>query len=166
MSLIVVGIMLSMFYGQYRWLARGLVETSVVIHESSLTSSYEGRARAQLYRIADEIADRIDEEANNTAVADNSSRVSAIIDRAVRNNDNLAGLRYINSESVVIEAGNTTDLDDAVGATKWQNGRLYLSYPVFLNDVQIGKLASSFTTTGLRQESREFEERLLTLEAE
>jgi diguanylate cyclase (GGDEF)-like protein/PAS domain S-box-containing protein len=165
-SLIVVGIMLSMFYGQYRWLARGLVETSVVVHESSLTSSYEGRARAQLFRIADEIADRIDEEANDTGGADNRSRVSAIIDRAVRNSDNLAGLRYISSESVVIDAGNTTDLEDAVGTTKWQNDRLYLNYPVIRNDVQIGQLASSFLMSGLRQESQEFEERLLRLEAE
>ena len=53
--IVVVGIMLSMFYGQYRWLASSIVETSAEQHNVILSASYERRARAQLHRIADEL---------------------------------------------------------------------------------------------------------------
>jgi len=49
-------IMLSMFYGQYRWLANEMVTTSAKQHDAFLYASFERRVRAQLHAMADELA--------------------------------------------------------------------------------------------------------------
>lgn len=155
LATVVVGIMLSMFYGQYQWLARGLVDSSVVEHNESLAASFENRARAQLHRVADEFS-VIDGE-------DVDARL-ALLERVVRNNDDMTGLRFEDRHGTRFEAGEPVGFeagDDSV----WQPDRLFISYPVSRNDVVVGHLVSSFLLTDLRAESRGFEERLLGLEA-
>ena len=56
LALVVVGLMLTLFYGQYRWLAADIVSRSVEEHNAILERSFEGRARSQLHRIADSVA--------------------------------------------------------------------------------------------------------------
>ena len=56
LSVVVIGLMLSIFYGQYRWLTAGIVGASVGQHDTSLTASFERRARGQLHRIADSLS--------------------------------------------------------------------------------------------------------------
>ena len=46
-------IMLSMFYGQYRWLAGEIVARSSAEHDTFLAASFERRVRFQLHVIAD-----------------------------------------------------------------------------------------------------------------
>jgi len=157
LALVVVGIMLSMFYGQYQWLARGLVDSSVVEHDQSLAESFEGRARSQLHRVADELSE-ID------ALADEAG-YAAVIERVVRNNDDLTGLRFEGANGLLVEAGEPVERPNG-DRTEWQSDRLYISYPVVREDVAIGRLVSSFLLTNLRAESQSFEERLLTLENE
>ncbi len=164
LSLIVVGIMLSMFYGQYRWLARGMMDTSVAQHDASLAASFEGRARAQLYRVADEIADRIGDQATDADSINGAAVVAGILGRAVRSNENLTGLRYESDQFSVIETGETAVLSSIQGTSVWKDDRLYLSYPVMQNELQIGQLKSSFVLTRLYEESQAFEQRLLALE--
>jgi hypothetical protein len=48
LGIAVGAIMLSMFYGQYRWLATGMVEDSAADHEAYLRISLEARGREQL----------------------------------------------------------------------------------------------------------------------
>ncbi len=164
LSLIVVGIMLSMFYGQYRWLARGMMDASVAQHDASLAASFEGRARAQLYRVADEIADRIGDQATDADSINGAAVVAGILGRAVRSNENLTGLRYESDQFSVIETGETAVLSSIQGTSVWKDDRLHLSYPVMQNELQIGQLKSSFVLTRLYEESQAFERRLLALE--
>ena len=49
-------IMLSMFYGQYRWLADEITTASAAQHEAFLRASYERRVRAQMHAVADDLA--------------------------------------------------------------------------------------------------------------
>ena len=53
LGVIVAALMLSMFYGQYRWLARQIVATSYEEHRSLVEASFERRMRAQLHEVAD-----------------------------------------------------------------------------------------------------------------
>ncbi len=164
LSLIVVAMLLTMFYGQYRWLARGMMDTSVAELDASLAASFEGRARAQLFRVADEIADRIGDQAAEADTVNGAAVIASILDRTVRINESLTGLRYESDQFGVIDTGDTALLSTVQGTTVWQDDRLYLSYPVVQNDVQIGELKSSFVLTRLYEESRAFEQRLVQLE--
>ena len=58
----VASIMLSMFYGQYRWLANEITTASAAEHETSLRASYERRMRAQMHVVADDLASAYDSE--------------------------------------------------------------------------------------------------------
>ena len=53
LGVIVAAIMLSMFYGQYRWLANQIVSTSYSEHRALLEASFERRMRAEMHAIAD-----------------------------------------------------------------------------------------------------------------
>jgi diguanylate cyclase (GGDEF)-like protein/PAS domain S-box-containing protein len=148
--------MLSIFYGQYRWLAGGIVGTSVDEHNASLAASFERTARGALHRIADELATAPD---LNDEVA-----VRAIIESATATNDNLVGLRFESNERLTVQSG---DIAGNAGAEspEWSVNRLHLTYPVVRNDVQAGRLISSFELSDLREESSAFERRLLEEEA-
>jgi diguanylate cyclase (GGDEF)-like protein/PAS domain S-box-containing protein len=151
LALVVVGILLSMFYGQYRWLADGIVDASVQQHNTSLEASFERRARGALHRIADELA----------AVQDPLNEVGllTVVEDAVRNGDNLVGLRFESLDGLHIQAGEVTELSGPE-TTEWEANRLYVTYPVTRNEQQIGTLVSAFELSTLRQESARFEERL------
>ena len=56
LTLVVIGGMLVIFNGQYRWLASGIVTSSVEQHQISLSRSFERRARGELHRIADSLS--------------------------------------------------------------------------------------------------------------
>ena len=74
LTLVVVGLMLSLFYGQYRWLATDIVSSSVKEHNAILEGRFAGRARAQLHRIADSVA--------ATASRDDSASISLLLEKA------------------------------------------------------------------------------------
>ena len=78
-------LMLSMFYGQYRWLARQIMSTSYEEHRALLEQSYERRARAELHAIADSLPSELD--------AGNSIAVAATLNRSLAANPGLTGLR-------------------------------------------------------------------------
>ncbi len=46
-ALIGIGVILALFYGQYQWMASGIVTSSVEQHGESLAGSFERRARGQ-----------------------------------------------------------------------------------------------------------------------
>ena len=85
LSVVVIGLMLSIFYGQYRWLAAGIVGASVGEHDTSLAASFERRARGQLHRVADSLS---------AADANDLVLVKSLLDREIVSNENLIGLRF------------------------------------------------------------------------
>jgi diguanylate cyclase (GGDEF)-like protein/PAS domain S-box-containing protein len=157
LALVVVGIMLTMFYGQYRWLADGIVDASVSEHTASLEASFERRARGMLHRIADDLASAPD--------LDDEVALMSIVEGVVRVNDNLVGLAFESNDGLRVQSGEVVDLTGPDTAV-WEANRLYLTYPVTLDGRPIGTLVSGFELSMLRTESTLFEERLHVQESQ
>ena len=156
--IVVVGIMLSMFYGQYRWLASSIVETSVEQHNVILTASYERRARAQLHRVADAVT-KVYPGADQAAML-------LVLQEAVASNRNLIGLRYQSVNGASFQTGVIGEIDDieVVNSSLWQADNLFLSYPVLRNKTEIGILVSNNSLANLHVESEAFRDSLLEQE--
>ena len=155
LAIVVISVMLSMFYGQYRWLASGIVNTGVQEHDQILSASFERRARAQLHRIADEVA-----------IIDNSATpevTRAVLHDAIDNNSNLLGLRYVRNDAPVIRSGRIDRKIEVDGAT-WLPRNLYLSYPVMVDETELGTIISNFALTELQADRAAFKNRLLDQE--
>jgi len=149
-------IMLSMFYGQYRWLAKEITAESAAAHDTLLRESFERRARAHLHNIADDLT-LIDEPS-----ADSSA--SQILKRAVDQNASLAGLRFVSSDSDVRQAGSISAIQQA-DPVIWSPDHLLMSYKVIHHEKYIGVLSGSFDMQSLQTESQMFSVALLAKES-
>lgn len=153
LTLVGIGIMLSIFYGQYRWLTSGIVASSVEQHEESLAGSFERRARGQLHNIADKLGDASNE---NDAIA------QQILERAIAENEMLVGLHFSRADGADIRSGIVASRPKD-GSALWGDEQLYMSYQVTLDDQAIGTLTSSFSLEALLAESEAFERQLVAL---
>jgi len=148
-------IMLSMFYGQYRWLANEIVTTSAMQHDAILYASFERRMRAQLHVMADEIALEIG--------TPNSSSVYDILNRLMIDNATLAGLRFSGADVAPVQSGEIATVPSGDTVT-WLADSLIMSYPVVRNDTQLGQLWGSFRLDRLHAESASFANNLVDTE--
>ena len=157
LAIVVIGVMLSMFYGQYRWLANSIVETGVKQHEASLSASFERRARGHLHRIADDVA----------GLGDNPDPAITrdVLQQGVLNNSNLVGIRYQADNGQTVDYGQI-DVAEVHHGTMWRPQGLFLTYPVTTGDETLGLLSSSFTLADVQAESVAFKDSLLLLEGE
>ena len=153
LTLVGIGIMLSIFYGQYHWLTSGIVASSVEQHEESLATSFERRARGQLHNIADNLA---------VSASDNAASARRILNRAIAENEMLVGLRFVHNNGLDVQTGIVTS-EPVEGNTLWGVEQLYMAYPVLQEDRRIGTLTSSFALATLIAESEDFEEKLAAL---
>jgi diguanylate cyclase (GGDEF)-like protein/PAS domain S-box-containing protein len=153
LALVGTAIMLSIFYGQYRWLTADIVASSVEHHEESLAASFERRAQA-----------RLDDVADNISILENRDDVSVrrILESAISEYVDVVGLRFTrpNGSTLISGAIAETPLD---GYVLWSNQQLYMRYPVLQDGAEIGQLSSSFSTDILIAESEAFEEQLVEL---
>lgn len=148
-------IMLSLFFGQYRWLAKQIVVTSTEQHYAFLQGSFERRARSQIHAVADALP--VGDATGDAGV------VSLALDRALNANDGLTGIRFTSSGGQSWESGSLP----AVGGlqtTTWSADRLVVFYPVIKNDKNIGYLGGSFHLDDLNAEYEAFQEVLSTRE--
>ncbi len=152
LTLVVVGLLLSLFYGQYRWLATDIVSSSVEEHNAILEGRFEGRARAQLHRIADSVA--------ATANQNDSASIFLLLEKAALENENLIGVRYVRRDLPNLQAGSVPEQAGDL-STQWTTDGLYLTYPVTLDGNILGVLVSHFTLSELRRESTRFRDQLL-----
>ena len=148
-------IMLSMFYGQYRWLANEIVTTGAKQHDAFLYASFERQMRAQLHRMADEIALEIG--------APDSSSVYDTLNRLITDNATLAGLRFSGNNVAPVQSGDiaTVPSGDTVA---WFADILIMSYPVNRDDTQLGELWGAFRLDRLHAESASFANDLVDTE--
>jgi diguanylate cyclase (GGDEF)-like protein/PAS domain S-box-containing protein len=149
LTVVVIGLMLSIFYGQYRFLAAGIVASSVVEHDESLAASFERRARGHLHRIADSLS-----------TSDDTATASRLLQREIANNDNLIGLRFTRLGGDPAQSGYVAE-EPGDGTSVWRSDRLYMSYPVVDGEQEIGTLTSSFSLAALTAESEQFEQQLV-----
>ncbi|MEE8539311.1 MAG: EAL domain-containing protein [Woeseiaceae bacterium] len=153
LTLVVVGLMLSLFYGQYRWLATDIVSSSVKEHNAILEGRFAGRARAQLHRIADSVA--------ATASRDDSASISLLLEKAALENENLVGVRYVRRGRPNLQAGSVPE-QAGDQSTQWTTDNLYLTYPITMDGNILGVLVSNFTLDEVHRESARFRDQLLS----
>jgi diguanylate cyclase (GGDEF)-like protein/PAS domain S-box-containing protein len=150
--LVAMGVMLSLFYGQYRWLASDIVASGVEEHYAILEESFEGRARARLHGIADSIAAMTD--------PGDDAAILAMLDRARANYENLLGVRYVRPELPDVLSGDVPRQVDRA-STRWEADNLYVAVPVRLDGQELSLLVSNFALAELRRESAQFRDQLL-----
>ncbi len=148
-------IMLSMFYGQYRWLAGEIVARSSAEHDSVIEASFERRVRFQLHVIADALVLEAD--------INDSSAILQALNRALLGDETMTGLRFTNTDSQILQSGNFPATKLA-GRVTWLEDRLVLTYPVVADGVTLGELAGSFRLDQLRAESSQFSSEILATE--
>jgi diguanylate cyclase (GGDEF)-like protein/PAS domain S-box-containing protein len=152
LTLVVVGLMLSLFYDQYRWLAGDIVTSSVQEYSAILQRSFEARARSQLQRTADELA--------AVTGPDESASLSRLLENAMQQNNEIIGMRYMRPGLPDVQTGDLPEqTDDEPKAFDADN--LYLSHPVLQDGEPIGQLTSNFTLAELHRESAEFQNEIL-----
>ena len=150
-------IMLSMFYGQYRWLANEITTASATEHNALLRESFERQARANLHVIADELTS-VDETAGDSSVLQ-------ILNRAIAENELIAGLRFVSSDSDVRQTG-SIPAEEQANPIVWLPDHLLISYPVVQDGRIFGVLASSFELQSMHAESLAFSIELLARESQ
>lgn len=148
-------IMLSMFYGQYRWLANEIITTSANEYNASLRVSFERRVRAQIHAVANLMAFETDTL--------NSPSVLRTLNRALLENETISGLSFNNDALGTLRAGQflTSELSDNI---TWSPDNLVMTYAVTRNDEELGILTGSFRLDQLRAESAAFAATLLDKE--
>ena len=152
LSLVVGGLMLTVFYGQYRSLAGQLVETSAEQFDAAQSASFERRSRSRMHRIADAIA-------LHNVVAE-SADVESVMRAALNGSDNLNGLRFVDQDGNSVAVGDRVPTP-ASGATTSDDANLYISYPVRGPDSDYGTVYGSFALGAVQAETAAFREFLV-----
>lgn len=157
LTLVGIGVMLAIFYGQYRWLTTGIVSRSVEQHGQSLAASFERRARGQLFRIAITLAEN---------GAGDLQEVRRTLDRAIADNETLVALKFSRDDGQQAESGIVAEQPAAGNETLWRPEQLYMHLPVIQDGQPIGNLSGSFSLKSLVGESVAFEQQLVDLGTE
>ena len=150
-------IMLSMFYGQYHWLADRIVTTSSEHHYALMKGSFERRARSKIHSVSDAVA--------AGSIVDDDAALQNVLNHALDEDDILTGIRFTNSSGKFWEAGSLPASDD-LRATDWSGNRLLISYPVLIDDDDVGYLTGSFRLDELEADFALFAEQLSTSETQ
>ncbi len=147
----VLAVMLSMFYGQYRWLAHEISSASAAEHDAFVRESYARRARAEMHAVADDIALGL--------ISNDDSSITLVLHRALANRQNLNGMRFTSMTEDSVQAGNLPDVDLA-DSVAWLPDQLLLRYPVMVDEAPTGFLVGAFDLVQLRAETQAFAEEL------
>ncbi len=157
LSVLVVGVVLAIFYGQYRWLSEEISATSSDEHYEVLQGTFERNAEWQLSLVGDALM---------TGVTDGDSAAwPALLNRALATNPDLAGLRFTSAEQQSWESG-SMPVDASVPGKTWTAERLMISMPVVKDGVEFGVLSAAFLLDELRAELVAFEDELRLHELE
>jgi diguanylate cyclase (GGDEF)-like protein/PAS domain S-box-containing protein len=150
-------IMLSMFYGQYRWLAGEIVATSSAEHDNFLAANLERRVQAEMRVVADELAPDI--------AANDSDAVLHTLNRWIMSDRTLTGLRFTNLDSQILQSGILPDTELTGQATSFESD-FVRTLPVFVERQKIGELTGAFQLQHLRAESAQFAAEVVATEVE
>jgi diguanylate cyclase (GGDEF)-like protein/PAS domain S-box-containing protein len=154
---VVAFVMLTLFFGQYRWMARQIVSTSYEEHRVLLQASFERRARAEMHHVADQLI-------LNGASVDAAS-LNHTLNKALAENPALIGLRLTFRNGEAFTSGNYPQA--ITGAeTAWLDNQLLLSYPVVRNGVETAYVSGSFDLAPLRSDLAKFTSQLRSSEDE
>jgi len=153
----VSGVMLSVFHGQYRWLADQIVDASSTEYNQLVEASFEQRARTELQGAANTL--------QTVASNKQSNGISLALNTIFSNSQILAGVRFVDLSGRAFESG---DYFESSGPTTtiWLDRLLLLAQPVIVDDVEIGVLYGAFDLTELRADSVRFTDDITSTEIE
>lgn len=156
-AIVVIGVMLSMFYGQYRWLASSIVETAVRQHDEILADGFLQRSRDVMHRVGDSIVtNRLHRDAGE---------LERRLRSTLRGRDALMGIAFISDDHVSVVVGEVPT-DEATASVIWSDESLALHNPVGIGDMVLGRLAAAFSVREIAIASEAFRQRLLEQENE
>ena len=154
---VVAAIMLSMFFGQYRWLAGQIMSTSYEEHRTLLEASFNRHTRAELRAISDALpADLVAADENSIVVA---------LNRALIANPKLKGLQVELSTGATFTIGAYPQVDGDPD-TVWLTDYMLQSSPIVRNELEIGRIAGSFALDWFHADLTSFTEVINTKEGE
>ncbi len=155
LGIAVAGIMLSVFYGQYQWLARQLVETSAAAYDQQVRDSFEQRTEAQLHAAAVEFA--------TIAESRDSQAILPALNTILIANEELTGIRYVDRNGITYVSGSFPNTTVATSIV-WLDERLLVSYPVMIDEAEIGVLFGAYDLSELLATSARFTAELTSTE--
>lgn len=156
-AIVVVGIMISVFFGQYRWLAERLVASSAVQHEVAQTAEFERRAIIRLNLIAHGIG--VHTERSGVTF------VTHVLELTLSNDADLIGVAYAGIDGVFASAGEVgPPIPDP--KKQIQTGRLALQSDVTRGGISTGTLYGYFSLASVQEESADFLAELMEAEAD
>tara|TARA_R110002096_G_scaffold154_22_gene930 strand:- start:15991 stop:18441 length:2451 start_codon:yes stop_codon:yes gene_type:complete len=140
-------IMLSVFYGQYRWLANELVETSSSEFDRMLQADFVVTARTQLEVAAAKIGE--------TPLGEDANEIRLALNAVLVDNASLAGIRLVTAGGQTYEAGSMPRTATPL-ATIWYEQHVLTGITFDLAADQPAVLSGAFDIDHLRAESARF----------
>jgi len=157
LGIAVFGVMLSVFYGQYRWLAEQIVGASSAEFTQLVEANFEQRARSELQLATNKV---------QNAVGDERTRdVSLALSVIFSESQNLTGVRFVDSSGQVFDSGDFFEYGDS-GETVWLERQLLLSQPIIVNDSEVGVIYGAFDLSKIRADSVRFTDEITSTEIE
>jgi len=143
----VFGIILSVFNGQYRWLADEIVATGSAEHDRLLEASFERRMRAQMHVAAERMVSVAREGGEND--------ILSALNTVLVEHGNLTGVRFVDIDGQPFEVGSFPSLENVRNVT-WLDNRLVMPFPVSDETQDLGVLSGAFDLAVLKLESAQF----------
>ena len=162
LTLVIGGLMLTAFYGQYLLLSDELVETGTRRFDSQQVEAFERRSEEELTRIADVIT-RLPGSAANPAV------LSRLLTAAVADSPDLTGLAIVLASGESVAAGDVTQLPvDASLATApaSQAHSIILERNIPSGSGTLGALYGQFSLATVERATADFRDMLLAADAD
>ena len=147
LGVIAAGVMLVMFYGQYRWMANQIVTRGYDEHRTLVEASFAQSARSELHAVAYALPDDIS--------VDHGAALSQSLNRSLTDNPQLNGLRLTLASGASWTAGNAPPAGSDAEPL-WLERQLVHSYPVIRNRTEIGRVWGSFDLAPLQAEFDSF----------
>ena len=150
-------IMLSMFFGHYRWLAGQMMATSYEEHRSLLQMNFDRHSLEELRAISDALPAEL-------AAADENAIVPAL-ERVLISNPNLAGMQVALSTGATFTVGAYPQGEGGPDSV-WLNDYLLRSGPIVRNELEIGRISGAFLLDSMHADLASFSEVINTKEGE
>ncbi len=157
LSVVAAGIMLAMFYGQYRWMADEIVTASTDHHYELMKANFARRAGGQVRELAETLS------AGNTI--NDTRAIQDVLDSALQGDDTLTGLRFNSDLGETVISGQAPP-ESSARETSWLPDHLLVAYPVVINDELAGYVSGTFGLSELKLDYAIFGEQLATTEVQ
>ncbi len=143
----VSGVMLSVFYGQYHWLAEQIVDASSAEYNLQVEASFERQSHTQLQSAAESIRDVV--------TGARESDIFLALNTVLIENEILTGVRYTNAANQSFDAGNISQTT-VPEASIWLARRLIITLPIVVDGAEIGVLSGAFDLSELNAQTDRF----------